>query len=124
MTINHTEWQDLKQVIMAGIADSAIEWYDFSIYATASALVFSDLLFPDLDKLTVPFAAFATYALAFITKPFGGLFFTRIRIQILGLEDFFASQYCNCDFSGEAVLHNFRYSGQSQKLISDRILPS
>ena len=42
--------KDLRRVIGASVAGSAMEWYDFSIYGTASALIFSDLFFPGLDK--------------------------------------------------------------------------
>lgn len=39
--------KDLRRVISASVAGSAMEWYDFSIYGTASALIFSDLFFLD-----------------------------------------------------------------------------
>ncbi|PTT89402.1 MFS transporter, partial [Pseudomonas sp. HMWF031] len=72
------EKKDLHRVIMASVAGSAMEWYDFSIYGTASALVFSELFFPGMDKASALLAIFATYAVGFVARPFGGLFFGRV----------------------------------------------
>jgi MHS family metabolite:H+ symporter-like MFS transporter len=67
--------KDLQRVIGASVAGSAMEWYDFSIYGTASALTFSDLFFPGLDKAAGLLAIFGAYAAGFFARPFGGLFF-------------------------------------------------
>ena len=72
------EKKDLMRVIAASASGSAMEWYDFSIYGTASALGFSELFFPGLDKLTALIAAFAAYAIGFLARPLGGIFFGRI----------------------------------------------
>lgn len=62
-------------MISASVAGSAMEWYDFSIYGTASALIFSDLFFPGLSKAAGLLAIFGAYAAGFLARPFGGLFF-------------------------------------------------
>jgi len=66
---------DLGRVIAASTVGSAMEWYDFSIYGTASALIFADLFFPGLSKVAGLLAIFGAYAAGFIARPFGGLFF-------------------------------------------------
>ncbi|MBB5499770.1 MFS transporter [Paraburkholderia sp. MM5384-R2] len=66
---------DLRRVIAASTAGSAMEWYDFSIYGTASALIFADLFFPGLSKVAGLLAIFGAYAAGFFARPFGGLFF-------------------------------------------------
>src|SRR5438876_10401712 len=71
--------QDLNRVIAASVAGSAMEWYDFSIYGTASALIFADLFFTGLDKTAGLLAIFAAYAAGFLARPFGGIFFGRVR---------------------------------------------
>ncbi|MGE8047091.1 MFS transporter [Pseudomonas monteilii] len=76
--VESVEKRDLHRVILASITGSAMEWYDFSIYGTASALVFSELFFPGLDKVTALLAIFATYAVGFVARPFGGLYFGRV----------------------------------------------
>jgi MFS family permease len=51
------------------------EFFDFFVYALASVLVFPALLFPYVDALTGTLYAFAIFALAFVARPFGALFF-------------------------------------------------
>jgi hypothetical protein len=56
---------DIRRVVIASFIGTTIEWYDFFLYGTASALVFNKLLFPSLDLLMGTMAAFATYAVGF-----------------------------------------------------------
>ncbi len=45
------------------------------IYGLASALVFGPLFFPNYDPTVGTLASFATFAVGFLARPFGGLFF-------------------------------------------------
>ena len=72
----------LRHVLMAAAVGSALEWYDFFIYGTASALVFGELFFPKFDASVGTLAAFATFAVGFIARPFGGLFFGHFGDRI------------------------------------------
>jgi MFS transporter, MHS family, shikimate and dehydroshikimate transport protein len=72
----------LRHVMMAAAVGSALEWYDFFIYGTASALVFGDLFFPKFDADIGTLAAYATFAVGFIARPFGGLFFGHFGDRI------------------------------------------
>lgn len=65
----------LRHLLLAAGIGSALEWYDFFIYGLASALVFGPLFFPGYDPATGTLAAFATFAVGFLARPFGGLFF-------------------------------------------------
>jgi MFS family permease len=65
----------LRHVMLAAAVGSALEWYDFFIYGTASALVFGELFFPKFDVTVATLASFATFAVGFLARPFGGLFF-------------------------------------------------
>ena len=65
-----------KQARKAGIAalvGTTLEWYDFLIYGTAAALVLNSQFFPDSDPVVGTMAAFATYAVGFLARPFGGI---------------------------------------------------
>ena len=37
---------EIKRIVVSSIVGTAVEWYDFLIYGTASALVFNKLFFP------------------------------------------------------------------------------
>jgi MFS family permease len=65
----------LRHVMLAAGIGSALEWYDFFIYGLASALVFGKLFFPTYDPAVATLASFATFAVGFLARPFGGLFF-------------------------------------------------
>ena len=65
----------IKRVLMSSVVGTAIEWYDFFLYATASALVFAKLFFPTFDPVVGTIAAFGTFAVGYIARPFGAVFF-------------------------------------------------
>jgi MHS family shikimate/dehydroshikimate transporter-like MFS transporter len=76
------ERSSLTHVLLASAVGSALEWYDFFIYGTAAALVFGELFFPKLDTTVATLAAYATFAVGFIARPFGGLFFGHFGDRI------------------------------------------
>lgn len=63
---------------IAAFVGTTIEWYDFYVYATAAALVFGPLFFPSEDPLAETASAFATFAVAFLVRPIGGILFGHI----------------------------------------------
>jgi metabolite-proton symporter len=64
-----------RRVIVAGLVGTSLEWYDFFLYGTASALVFNRLFFPNFDPVVGTLLAFATYAVGFVARPLGGIVF-------------------------------------------------
>ncbi|MEV7605201.1 MFS transporter [Paenarthrobacter sp. NPDC089322] len=52
---------------------TALEFYDFTIYGLAAALVFPQVFFPDLDPLTGTLVAFASFGAGFLARPLGGI---------------------------------------------------
>lgn len=65
--------QSIRKVALASFVGTTIEWYDFFLYGTASALVFGRLFFPHYDPLTGTLASFGTYAAGFVARPFGAV---------------------------------------------------
>jgi MFS transporter, MHS family, shikimate and dehydroshikimate transport protein len=65
----------MATIAFAGTFGTIIEWYDFLIYGTATALVFNKLFFPTVDPLTGTLAAYGTYAVGFVARPVGGALF-------------------------------------------------
>ncbi|MBQ0924191.1 MFS transporter [Saccharopolyspora endophytica] len=57
---------------------STIEWFDFYIYGTASALVFDKVFFPELDGALGTLVAFATFWVGFLARPLGGIIFGHV----------------------------------------------
>ncbi|WP_237763485.1 MFS transporter [Falsirhodobacter sp. alg1] len=51
------------------------EFFDFFVFSIACVLVFPARLFPFADPLTGTFYSFGIFALAFLARPFGSLFF-------------------------------------------------
>jgi MFS family permease len=71
-----------RRVLAAGLVGSSLEWYDFFIYATAAALVFGDLFFPNASPLMGTLLAFSTFWAGFIARPIGGLLFGHFGDRI------------------------------------------
>jgi MFS family permease len=67
-----------RKAAIAAWCGSALEYYDFAIYGTASALVFPDIFFPEADKGTATVAAFATFGVAYVARPIGSFFMGHV----------------------------------------------
>jgi metabolite-proton symporter len=67
---------------MASAVGSALEWYDFFIYGTAAALVFGQLFFPKSDPTVGTLLAFATFGVAFLARPVGGMVFGHLGDKV------------------------------------------
>ena len=65
----------LRRVFMASLVGTTIEWYDFFLYGSAAALVFSHVFFPQSDPFVGTLLAFGTYAVGFVARPIGGIVF-------------------------------------------------
>jgi MFS family permease len=63
------------RILGASLTGTAVEFYDFYIYATAAALVFPSLFFPSESPSAQLLASFATMGIAFLARPVGGLIF-------------------------------------------------
>src|SRR6187549_1508235 len=62
-------------ILFASLIGTAIEFFDFYIYATAAVLVFPRLFFPQSDPSTATLQSLATFALAFFARPVGSALF-------------------------------------------------
>jgi len=72
----------VRRVAVASMIGTSIEWYDFFIFGTASALVFGRLFFPTFSELAGTLAAFASFAVGFVARPVGGVLFGHIGDRI------------------------------------------
>ncbi len=62
-----------RKVLAASFIGTTFEWYDFFIYASAAALVFAPLFFPNVSEFAGTLAAFSTFAVGFLARPLGGI---------------------------------------------------
>src|SRR6195952_2260032 len=70
-----TEFQKTpRKAVASGWIGSALEYYDFFIYATAASLVFPDIFFPSTNPKVAIVASFATYGVGYVARPIGAFF--------------------------------------------------
>jgi MFS family permease len=60
-----------KKAAASGWIGSALEYYDFFIYATAASLIFPQLFFPSGNPTVAIVASLATYGVGYIARPIG-----------------------------------------------------
>ena len=66
----------LKRVVVASMAGTVVEWYEFFLYATAATLVFNKVFFAEgTSEAAGLIAALLTYAVGFVARPLGGIVF-------------------------------------------------
>jgi MFS family permease len=65
----------LRRAVTSSFLGSLIEYYDFLLYATASAVIFGKVFFSDLSPLAATVASFGTFATGYLARPLGGLIF-------------------------------------------------
>src|ERR1700682_5063340 len=65
----------MGRVAAASAIGTVIEFYDFTIFGTAAALVFSKVFFPSLGSAAATAVALATFGVAFVIRPFGAILF-------------------------------------------------
>lgn len=70
--------KDAGKIARAAFVGTLLEWYDYFLFGTASALVFNRLFFTDLDPTAGLLAAFATFGVGFAARPIGAVVFGMI----------------------------------------------
>jgi metabolite-proton symporter len=70
------------RVLFASLIGTTIEYFDFYIYGTAAVLVFPSLFFPTGNLTTATLQSLATFALAFLARPFGSALFGHFGDRI------------------------------------------
>lgn len=67
--------REMRNILASSFIGSAIEFYDFMLYATCSSIVFATVFFSGLGPGLGLFASFATLAAGYFSRPLGGLIF-------------------------------------------------
>jgi MFS family permease len=64
-----------RTATVGAFVGNALEWYDFFVFGTATALVFGRVFFPEFGPSAGLLASFATFWVGFLTRPLGGALF-------------------------------------------------
>ena len=81
MTTTHTTGQDTrmaKKAAISALVGSTVEYYDFTLFATASALVFGPVFFAPLGEVGGLLASFGTFGVAYVARPLGAILFGNL----------------------------------------------
>jgi MHS family shikimate/dehydroshikimate transporter-like MFS transporter len=62
-----------KKAAAASLLGSTLEYYDFVVYGTASALLFNQLFFPQGNAVVATMGSLASFGVAYVARPIGGL---------------------------------------------------
>ncbi|HEY1799027.1 MAG TPA: MFS transporter [Stellaceae bacterium] len=65
----------LRRALIASTVGTTIEWYDFLLYGTVSALVFGPIFFPKSDPLMGVLESFGIFFIGFVGRPIGAAIF-------------------------------------------------
>jgi len=71
-----------SKVLVASLVGTAIEFFDFYIYATAAVIVFPHIFFPQGDATVATLQSLATFAIAFVARPIGSAIFGHFGDRI------------------------------------------
>lgn len=71
-----------RRAVIASTIGAALEWYDFTLYGLASALVLGPVFFPSDNALRGTLSALATFGVGFFARPVGGIIFGNLGDRI------------------------------------------
>lgn len=72
----------MRKILASSFLGTAIEFYDFILYATAAAVVFQHVFFTIDSHALASFASFGTLAAGYVARPLGGLIFGHFGDRI------------------------------------------
>ena len=65
----------MRKIAFASVIGTTVEWYDLFLFATASALVFDKVFFPELSPAIGTILSFLTFASAYLARIIGAVLF-------------------------------------------------
>lgn len=74
--------RNTRRAAAASAVGSIVEWYDFALYGAAATLIFKSYFFRSSDPTVGLIAAFATFAVGYFARPFGGIVFGHLGDKI------------------------------------------
>lgn len=71
-----------RRMALAAVVGTAVEWYDFYLYAAMASIVFATVFFPGDNPQVAGLYSFATFAVGFLARPIGGIVFGALGDRI------------------------------------------
>lgn len=78
----HVPRTSLRRVVAGAILGGTIEWFDYFIYASASALIFNKLFFANASPLVGTLESFGTFAVGQLMRPIGAIILGNLGDKI------------------------------------------
>ncbi|MFD4422166.1 MFS transporter [Agromyces sp. NPDC058484] len=82
MSTTPTQATSMRRVAGAAVIGTAIEWYDFFIYAQAAVIALNVVFFPEVTPLIGVLILFASMGVGFVARPLGAIIFGHIGDRI------------------------------------------
>lgn len=77
-----TDEATMRRAVAAAAIGNVTEWYDFGVYSYLAASALEEVFFSGLPGETAAIYALGTFAVSFLVRPFGGLFFGPLGDRI------------------------------------------
>lgn len=74
----HASPREMRRILFSSFLGTAVEYYDFILYATAAGIVFNQVFFAGMDPSLAIFVSFGTLAVGYIARPLGGIIFGHL----------------------------------------------
>lgn len=81
-TTYHATPKEMRRILFSSFLGTAVEYYDFILYATAAGIVFNQVFFAGLDPNAALFVSFGTLAVGYIARPLGAFIFGNLGDKI------------------------------------------
>src|SRR4051794_3265395 len=82
MTPDQVDQRTRLRALAGSAIGSVVEWYDYFLYGTMAGIIFGPLFFPGDDPAVSLMLSLATFALAFVVRPIGGVIFSHIGDRV------------------------------------------
>ena len=82
MTPDQVDQRTRLRALLSSAIGGVVEWYDYFLYGTMAGIIFGPLFFPTDDPVVSQALSFASFALAFVVRPIGGIIFSHIGDRI------------------------------------------
>jgi len=74
--------REMRRILFSSFLGTAVEYYDFILYATAAGIVFNQVFFAGMDPSLAIFVSFGTLAVGYIARPLGGFLFGHLGDRV------------------------------------------